>query len=105
MRAKSSAVHHTRGRDDIDEAEWGRRVELAACYRLADRFGFSDIIWSHITARVPGASKHFLLNRFGLRYDEVTASNLIKLDLEGKRGHSLQPDQARPRGQRVGRAG
>ena len=84
MRAKSSAVHHTRGRDDIDEAEWGRRVELAACYRLADRFGFSDIIWSHITARVPGASKHFLLNRFDLRYDEVTACNLIKLDLEGK---------------------
>ena len=64
------------------EAEWHTRVDLAACYRLADLFGFSDIVWSHITAKVPG-SQHFLINRFGLRYDEVTASNLVTLDLEG----------------------
>jgi ribulose-5-phosphate 4-epimerase/fuculose-1-phosphate aldolase len=58
------------------------RVDLAACYRLADLFGFSDIIWNHITARVPG-TENFLINRFGLRFDEVTASNLLTLDLDG----------------------
>lgn len=64
-------------------AEWAMRVDLAACYRLADMFGFSDIIWNHITAKVPG-TETFLINRFGLRYDEITASNLITLDLDGK---------------------
>jgi len=63
--------------------EWQARVELAACYRLADMFGFSDIIWNHITAKVPG-TETFLINRFGLRHDEITASNLISLDLAGK---------------------
>ncbi|MFQ5547192.1 MAG: class II aldolase/adducin family protein [Woeseia sp.] len=64
------------------EAQWRIRLDLAACYRLADMFGFSDIVWNHITAKVPG-SEHFLINRFGLRYDEVTASNLVTLDLCG----------------------
>jgi len=63
-------------------AEWQRRVDLAACYRLADLFGFSDIIWNHITARIPGTD-HILINRFGLRFDEVTASNLVAIDLDG----------------------
>ncbi len=58
------------------------RTDLAACYRLADLFGFSDIVWNHITAKVPG-SEHFLINRFGLRFDEVTASNLVTLDADG----------------------
>lgn len=58
------------------------RLDLAACYRLADMFGFSDIVWNHITAKIPG-SEHFLINRFGLRYDEVTASNLVTVDLDG----------------------
>lgn len=62
--------------------EWQVRVELAACYRLADLFGWSDIVWNHITARVPG-TEHFLINRFGLRFDEVTASNLVTVDLDG----------------------
>jgi ribulose-5-phosphate 4-epimerase/fuculose-1-phosphate aldolase len=64
------------------EQEWHTRVNLAACYRLADVFGFSDIVWNHITARVP-KTDHFLINRFGLRFDEVTASNLVTLDLDG----------------------
>jgi ribulose-5-phosphate 4-epimerase/fuculose-1-phosphate aldolase len=70
--------------DDIEysTAEWQCRLDLAACYRLADMFGFSDIIWNHITAKVPG-TEHFLINRFGLRYDEVTASNLVTVDLDG----------------------
>ncbi|MFT5140536.1 MAG: ribulose-5-phosphate 4-epimerase/fuculose-1-phosphate aldolase [Lysobacterales bacterium] len=65
------------------QTEWQMRVDLAACYRLADMFGFSDIVWNHITAKVPG-TECFLINRFGLRYDEVTASNLITVDLHGE---------------------
>jgi len=64
------------------EAEWQTRLDLAACYRLADHFGFSDIVWNHITAKIPG-TEDFLINRFGLRYDEVTATNLVTLDLDG----------------------
>ena len=64
-------------------AEWQMRVDLAACYRLADMHGFSDIIWNHITAKIPG-TENFLINRFGLRHDEITASNLVTLGLDGK---------------------
>ncbi len=63
-------------------AEWQMRTDLAACYRLAELFGFSDIVWNHITAKVPD-TEHFLINRFGLRFDEVTASNLVTVDLNG----------------------
>jgi len=66
-----------------DDAERRARVDLAACYRLADRFGFSELVWNHITVRVPGPDNHFLINQFGLRFDEVTASNLIKIDQDG----------------------
>ena len=69
-------------RTPYTDAEWQMRVDLAACYRLADHFGFSDIVWGHITAKIPGAAR-FLINRFGLRYDEVTASNLVTVDLDG----------------------
>lgn len=72
-------------------AEWQMRVDLAACYRLADRFGFSDIIWNHITAKVPD-TENFLINRFGLRYDEVSASNLITVDING---NVIDPGSAR----------
>ena len=65
-----------------DAAEWAARIELAAGYRIADMFGFSDIIWNHITLKIPHR-EHFLINRFGLCYDEVTASNLVTLDLDG----------------------
>ena len=75
-RTRNRAVHAR------SEAETRARVDLAACYRLADLFGYSDIIWNHITARVPGTER-FLINRFGLRFDEVTASNLVTLDLDG----------------------
>ncbi len=64
------------------EAEWKMRLDLAACYRVADLFSFSDIVWALITAKVPD-SELFLINRFGLRYDEVTASNLVTIDLDG----------------------
>src|ERR1700745_3187456 len=68
---------------NIDAAEWAQRVNLAACYRLVEHFGWTDLIYTHISARVPSEPGHFLLNRFGLLFDEVTASNLIKVDLDG----------------------
>jgi len=69
---------------NITDEEWQNRVNLAACYHLADCFGWSDIIWNHITAKTSSNKDTFLINRFGLRYDEITASNLLEIDLEGK---------------------
>ena len=59
------------------------RVQLAASYRLVEELGWSFLIFGHLTARIPGPEKHFLINPYGLMYDEVTASNLVKIDLEG----------------------
>ena len=70
--------------NNITEEEWENRINLAACYHLADHFGFSDIVWNHITAKTSALKDTFLINPFGLRYDEVTASNLIEIDLDGK---------------------
>ena len=60
------------------------RIQLAASYRLVEELGWSFLIFGHLTARVPGPDKHFLINPYGLMYDEVTASNLVKIDLDGK---------------------
>lgn len=71
-------------RDKVSAEEWDARVQLAAAYRLAHMRGWATtLIYNHISARVPGPEHHFLLNPFGLRYDEVTASNLVKIDLDG----------------------
>lgn len=70
-------------RHQVSAEEWATRVELAACYRLADRFGWSDLIWTHISAVVPGPEHHVLLNPFGLSFGEITASNLVKVALDG----------------------
>jgi ribulose-5-phosphate 4-epimerase/fuculose-1-phosphate aldolase len=64
--------------------EWSLRLELAALYRLFDWMGWSELIYNHITLRVPGPHKHYLINPYGLWYNEVTASNLVKIDLEGQ---------------------
>jgi ribulose-5-phosphate 4-epimerase/fuculose-1-phosphate aldolase len=69
-------------RDDVSAAEWQARVELAACYRLADAFGMTDLIYNHITARVPGTDC-LLINLYGLLYREITASSLVRIDAEG----------------------
>ena len=65
------------------DSEWHLRTELAATYRVFHALGWSELIFNHITVRVPGPDKHFLINPFGLSYDEVRASNLVKVDLEG----------------------
>lgn len=71
-------------RDQVSEEEWQARVDLAACYRLAAMHGWTDLIYTHISARVPGTDDHFLLNPFGFMFEEVTASSLVKLDTEGE---------------------
>lgn len=67
----------------ISDEEWALRVQLAACYRIFDYLGWTELIFNHISLRVPGPETHLLLNPFGLRYKEVTASNLVKIDLDG----------------------
>ncbi len=66
-----------------EDAERQLRVQLAAAYRMVDHFGWTELIYGHLTVRVPGPDIHFLINPFGLNYDEVTASNLVKIDLDG----------------------
>lgn len=68
---------------DCDPAEWELRVQLAGAYRLIDAMGWSELIWTHTTVRVPGPEHHFLINPYGYRFDEVTASNLVKVDMDG----------------------
>jgi ribulose-5-phosphate 4-epimerase/fuculose-1-phosphate aldolase len=67
----------------LSEAEWQVRLDLAACYQLFDFLGWTEGIYNHISARVPGPERHYLVNPFGLHYAEVTASNLLKVDLRG----------------------
>lgn len=68
---------------EITEAEWQVRVDLAAFYRIAALHRFDDFLYTHISARVPGPEHHFLINPFGLTFDEITASSLVKIDLDG----------------------
>ncbi|MBX6745254.1 MAG: class II aldolase/adducin family protein, partial [Acetobacteraceae bacterium] len=68
----------------LDQTEWQLRQDLAACYRIFDHLGWVEMIYNHITVRIPGPEHHFLINPFGLMYREVTVSNLVKIDLEGR---------------------
>ena len=74
----------TAPRDAMSPEEWARRVDLAACYRMIAHLGWDDLIFTHISARVPGSEPHFLINPYGLMFEEVTASNLVKIDLAGR---------------------
>jgi ribulose-5-phosphate 4-epimerase/fuculose-1-phosphate aldolase len=67
----------------MDAAEWALRLQLAAAYRVADHLGWSELIYTHISMRVPGPEHQFLINPYGLRFDEVTASSLVKIDADG----------------------
>jgi ribulose-5-phosphate 4-epimerase/fuculose-1-phosphate aldolase len=77
-------------RDEVDDAEWEARVTLAACYRLVAHYGMTDMIYNHISLRVPGHPDQFLLNPYGVLYEEMTASMLYKIDLDGQ--VVLKPD-------------
>lgn len=70
-------------RDRVSPEEWAQRVDLAAAYRLVALYGWDDLIFTHLSARVPGPEHHFLINDYRNMFDEITASNLIKIDVEG----------------------
>lgn len=72
-------------RDRVSPEEWQVRVDLAALYRLVALFGWDDLIFTHITAKVPGAEEHFLINPYGMMFEEITASSLVKIDLAGNK--------------------
>jgi ribulose-5-phosphate 4-epimerase/fuculose-1-phosphate aldolase len=72
-------------RDLVSPQEWETRVDLAACYRLVAHFGWSDLVFTHISARIPGVDAQFLINPYGMMFDEVTASSLVKIDQSGNK--------------------
>ena len=78
MPAPMPTIPNRRGQ--VSEAEWRQRVDLAAAYRLVALYGWSDLVFTHISARVPGPEHHFLINPYGLMFDEITASSLVKVD-------------------------
>jgi ribulose-5-phosphate 4-epimerase/fuculose-1-phosphate aldolase len=90
MNAPASSI-----RAQVSDAEWALRTDLAACYRLVALFGWDDLIFTHISARVPGPEHHFLINPYGLLFSEITASSLIKVDLDGRKvadsPHEINP--------------
>ncbi len=69
----------------VDAAEWDARVNLAACYRVVAKLGMDDLIYNHISARVPGQEDQFLINPYGLLFDEITASSLVRIDTQGRK--------------------
>lgn len=75
---------HSEVKSQVSAAEWQTRVDLAACYRLIALYGWEDLIFTHISAKIPG-TEEFLINPYGLMFDEITASSLVKVDLHGKR--------------------
>ncbi|MCR9255525.1 MAG: class II aldolase/adducin family protein [Alphaproteobacteria bacterium] len=83
MSATLHAVDGSHVRGKVSQEEWEARVELAACYRLVAHMGWTDLIYTHISRRVPGPDHHFLINPYGFGFDEITASSLVKIDLDG----------------------
>ena len=81
----TSTLHIPSLRDKVSPDEWAVRVDLAASYRLVAHFGWEDLVFTHITARVPGSLDQFLINPYGMFFDEITASSLVKIDLAGNK--------------------
>ena len=72
----------------VSAEEWQTRVDLAGAYRLVALFGWDDLIFTHVTAKVPG-TEHFLINPYGLSFEEITASSLVKVDLAGQKSDGV----------------
>jgi ribulose-5-phosphate 4-epimerase/fuculose-1-phosphate aldolase len=89
--AQVKAIESTKLRQLVSEVEWRTRVDLAACYRLMAVYGMTDLIYNHITARIPGTADELLINPYGMLYEEIKASSLVKIDIEGN--ILLQPDE------------
>jgi ribulose-5-phosphate 4-epimerase/fuculose-1-phosphate aldolase len=69
----------------VSDAEWQVRVDLAACYRLVAHFHWDDLVFTHVTARVPGTEDQFLINPYGMMFEEITASSLVRIDIAGNK--------------------
>ena len=82
----------------VSAEEWQTRVDLAACYRLVAHFGWSDLVFTHITAKIPGVDNQFLINPYGLLFEEITASSLVKIDLAGNKLDTDNPFPVNPAG-------
>jgi len=82
---KETDMHIPSMKDQVSADEWQLRCDLAACYRLVAMYGWTDLIFTHISARVPGPGHHFLINPYGMMFDEITASSLIKVDQDGNK--------------------
>jgi ribulose-5-phosphate 4-epimerase/fuculose-1-phosphate aldolase len=80
---KVSAANDAHIRDLVSEEEWAIRVDLAAAYRLVAHYGWDDLIFTHLSARIPGPEHHFLINPYDMMFEEITASSLVKIDVEG----------------------
>lgn len=82
-------------RKQVSDEEWDLRVDLAACYRAIAMYGWDDLVFTHISARIPGDEHHFLINAYGLLFEEMTASSLVKVNLNGDKvldsPHSINP--------------
>ena len=82
-------------RQQVSAAEWDARVNLAAAYRLVALYGWDDLVFTHVSARVPGSEHHFLINPYGMMFEEITASSLVKIDLGGRKimdsPHEINP--------------
>src|SRR6202161_1680269 len=82
-------------REKVSSEEWEQRVALAAAYRLVAHFHWDDAIFTHLTANVPGSDHHFLINPYGMFFNEITASSLVKIDLSGRKildsPHEINP--------------
>lgn len=82
-------------KDKVSPEEWQMRVDLAALYRIVAMYGWDDLIFTHLTARVPGGDHHFLINPYGWLFEEITASSLVKIDLDGNKvmdsPHDINP--------------
>jgi len=89
----NAPLHAVRSRVSADE--WARRIDLAACYRLVAAQGWDDLVFTHVSARVPGPEHHFLINPYGMMFEEITASSLVKIDLGGRKvmdsPHEINP--------------
>jgi len=82
---KTSALDIPSLKDEVSPEEWAARVDLAAAYRACALFGLDDLIWTHISTRVPGSEEQLLFNPYGLLFDEISASSLVKIDLQGNK--------------------
>lgn len=85
-------------KNHVSAEEWQTRVDLAACYRLVAEYGWDDLVFTHITAKIPGADNQFLINPYGMMFEEITASSLIKVDAAGNKLDTSNPFPVNPAG-------